>query len=153
MTCVAAGHKYTVILISIVKRLLASPGLARAEQLRLLEQLNDLAPADVLAMVEPASDGELAIIAEAEALDSGRDKLLPSFGILTGARGWNALTKLNPSLDRAARIGIPVKSEPASPAATQAPQDERLTDEERLRKFNSALQEVQAGGAPWRHSF
>jgi hypothetical protein len=125
----SAGDRYTLLAIALAKRLLKGPDVKADEQLRLLEELNGLTDgrvitAGMLAVIEPMSDAEVALLDEAEADDSADDRLPPSFNLLTSSRGFRLFLKLNPSLLIALRR--PARTEHTEPATSTEPPTVRI---------------------------
>lgn len=83
---VSHGHKYTFALIALYKRLLQMP-IKDGERFRLLQELNSMTGHEIspagLALVDPASDPELAIIDQQtrpmSGMTSEASRLLTSF--------------------------------------------------------------------------
>jgi hypothetical protein len=106
---VSHGHKYTFALIALYKRLLQMP-IKDGERFRLLQELNSMTGHEIspagLALVDPASDPELAIIDQANQADVGNDKRsIASFDILSSSRVFRVLLKLNSGMRAAVMIG------------------------------------------------
>jgi hypothetical protein len=84
---IPAGHRFSLVWIAIVKRLLADQHLKPGERLDLLEKLNAVTDsyldADMLAAVSPASDVETQIFLEAATLDGSDERCRASFNVLT----------------------------------------------------------------------
>lgn len=126
---VSHGHKYTFALIALYKRLLQMP-IKDGERFRLLQELNSMTGHEIspagLALVDPASDPELAIIDQANQADVGNDKRsIASFDILSSSRVFRVLLKLNSGMRAAVMIGHKHSRNAAvdhvSPAATSSP--------------------------------
>jgi hypothetical protein len=100
---VPVGYKHTLLIIAYIKRALVTCEMRAGERLRFLEKLNGLTDIfitpEMLAIIEPMSDAEMAIMHEARSLDREDDKLgSASFKVLTSWKVFNHLLRLNPSL-------------------------------------------------------
>jgi hypothetical protein len=72
-SCVPDGHAFFFVAAAVAKRALADLPMKAGERLRLLEQMNRMLgshfTAEMLQLIEPASDAELAMVTEAQSLD------------------------------------------------------------------------------------
>jgi hypothetical protein len=101
-SCCPFGHRYTLVLISLTKRLLAEemPAAYRMQFLKHLEKMGAqdmLITADVIAAVEPVCDEGYEMIREAQELST--NKALDAY-----AKFLPAFAALNPSLMAALKL-------------------------------------------------
>jgi hypothetical protein len=119
---IPAGYSHLMLWAAAAKatlRLQMKPG----KRLRLLELLNGLTDnwltPEMLAMIEPAGETELAMIAEARSLDREDDRLgQASFNMLTNPQVVAHFMRLNPSLVKAAKLRAQMTATGAAPAQT-----------------------------------
>jgi hypothetical protein len=96
-----AGHKHSMLIAAYTKRVLQYE-MPTADRLQFLEKLNGLTDLyftpEMLALIEPMSDTEIAMVNEARSLDPEDDRLgRASFNVLTSWRVFGHLRRLNPS--------------------------------------------------------
>lgn len=119
---VPVGYRYTVILISLLKRVLVSCPMTAPDRLELLEQLNQQVdlhiPPIALTVIQPACDTAVDFIAEALSLDppDGAPPCRESYNVLTSSEVFGYLRRLNPSIDEALSLGFR-RGAAAAPAA------------------------------------
>ena len=103
------GYRYALILAALTKRVLLAKDLKPHDRLELLERLDrvtdrSFSPA-VIAVIEPASDVESAIVHEAHSLDPPNNQRCgASFDVLTSQRVFCNFLMLNPSLLAAVKM-------------------------------------------------
>jgi len=106
------GHRYTLVIISETKRLLAMD-LSAAHRLRFLEFLDsctdNFLTAEAVAIVEPMCDEAYEMVKEARKLGASK-----ALDVLARWEVFNAFVVLNPSLLRAIKIS---KNRPQRPFA------------------------------------
>jgi hypothetical protein len=104
---ITAGDRHALICAALLKRVLADSNLKPGDRLDFLEKLDSLEGREIsremLVAIEPASDGECAIVAEAEALDSHANRGNASFRVLTS----NEVFAMFKSLRRAIELRAP----------------------------------------------
>jgi hypothetical protein len=91
--CIPPGTAFFMVAIAVAKRALADLPMRAGERLRVLEQINRAVDshftAEMLQLVEPASDAELAMVGEAQSLDPKERKpdapLPPSVHLLASS--------------------------------------------------------------------
>jgi hypothetical protein len=104
---VPCGYQHLLLIIAYVKRTLVLCEMKAGERLHMLEWLNKqtdnyILP-EMLAVIEPMSDAEMAMMHEARSLDQeGSDS--KSFEILTSQKVFNSFLALNPSILAAIRL-------------------------------------------------
>jgi hypothetical protein len=107
---ITAGHRYVLICAAMLKRVLADSDLKPGDRLDLLEKLDSLEDReisrDMLAAIEPASDGEVAIVGEAEGLDSHANRGNASFRVLTSNEVFAMFKSLRPAIELRAPGGF-----------------------------------------------
>jgi hypothetical protein len=95
------GVRYTLLLISLLKRALQDETLRPAVRLQLLEQLDELADTSVLTAIAPMDDAAVRILHVAMSLDAHLPAEPPhhaSFDMLTRGDVFAHFISLNPSL-------------------------------------------------------
>jgi hypothetical protein len=114
--CISEGHAFFFVAAAVAKRALAEPMKAH-ERLRMLEALDRMIDshftAEMLKLIEPASDAELAMVREARSLDPKEIKrddpsLPPSIHLIAK------------SLDHFARLNVGIRSVKALYSAGKA---------------------------------
>ena len=106
---VTEGHRFFMISIAAAKRVLADVPMKAGDRLRVLEQLHDaidlFLTAEMLEMIEPASDAELAMVDAARSLDPKErkpdDPLPPSVEILGRGEVFAEFERINPGIAKA----------------------------------------------------
>jgi hypothetical protein len=96
------GHRYTLVIISELKRMLMAETLPTGARHRFLEFLNDHSdvwPPEIIASIEPMCDAGAEIVREARKL--GASKALDKYAEFDV---FNAFCALNPSLLEALRM-------------------------------------------------
>jgi hypothetical protein len=119
---VPAGYIHLMLWASAAKRALQwemKPG----KRLRLLELLNGLTDnyftPDMLAIIEPMSDTEMAMVSEARSLDREDDRLgQASFDVLTSPKVFGHFRRLNPSFLAAIKLRQQMTAAGTAPAQT-----------------------------------
>src|SRR5258708_22261781 len=90
------GHRYTIVIISEIKRRLLQP-LSAAHRLRFLEFLDShtdlVLTAEAIASIEPMCDEALEMVEEARKLGAAK-----ALDIFARWEGFNAFVALNPSI-------------------------------------------------------
>lgn len=118
---VPPGYRYSMLAVSLVKRMLATDAKLRPmERLQWLEQLTDeggVLSADQVAAIEPLDDVGLQMLHAGMSLDLHKEKPPhnASFNMLTRGDVFRHFVRLNPSLLEAARLmpgarvsGVPI---------------------------------------------
>jgi hypothetical protein len=124
---VTDGHKFFMIAIAVGKRCLRDAPMTAGERLHHLKQMNGAVDrfltAEMLQMIEPASDVEIAMIDAARELDRKErkpdDPLPPSVHILSRSHVFGHFRRLNPGI--AAALEYARKREAKNAAAVTEP--------------------------------
>jgi hypothetical protein len=104
---VPTGYQHLLLVIAYIKRALVLCEMKAGERLHHLEWLNKqtdnyISP-EMLAIIEPMSDAEIAMMHEARSLDQNESDS-KSFEILTNWKVFNSFLALNPSILAAIRL-------------------------------------------------
>ena len=101
------GYQHLLLVIAYIKRVLVVCGMKAGERLHYLEWLNKqtdnyISP-EMLAIIEPMSNAEMAMMHEAQSLDP-KGSNSESFKILTRWNVFNSFLALNPSILAAIKL-------------------------------------------------
>jgi hypothetical protein len=125
---VADGHKWSLIIAALTKRVLEIPGIKPADRLDLLERLNGMTDrwftADLLASISPLCDTGAAIFHEARTLDPPQDgtHCAASFNLLATPSVFRHFVQLNPSILAAIKYRASTRQDrPPTPQPAETP--------------------------------
>jgi hypothetical protein len=96
------GYKHSMLVAALTKRVLLTGKMTAADRLDFLEKLNSLVDGDftteMLELIEPMSDVECRMVAEAMTLDIDNKRSAASYDVLTREDVFHHFVRLNPSL-------------------------------------------------------